>query len=116
MSNTKPVEMLHEAYAAGQRVFGENYVQELVDKSGQLPEDTRFHFLGPLQSNKAKVGGLGPLPRGLEHVTTTAPGARGPPHRQGARPRCSLAGRVGGTVWVRVWRGVGAASWARAVH
>jgi hypothetical protein len=42
------------AYAAGQRVFGENYVQELVSKAPELPADIRFHFIGMLQSNKAK--------------------------------------------------------------
>lgn len=42
------------AYAAGQRVFGENYVQELVSKAPDLPADIRWHFIGMLQSNKAK--------------------------------------------------------------
>lgn len=43
-----------EAYNAGQRDFGENYVQELVDKYEQLPKDIRWHFIGHLQSNKVK--------------------------------------------------------------
>ena len=43
-----------EAYNAGQRVFGENYVQELVDKQPQLPNDVEWHFIGHLQSNKVK--------------------------------------------------------------
>jgi len=42
------------AYEAGQRVFGENYVQELVGKAPALPADIRWHFIGTLQSNKAK--------------------------------------------------------------
>lgn len=42
------------AYGTGQRNFGENYVQELVDKGPQLPEDTRLHFIGHLQTNKVK--------------------------------------------------------------
>ncbi|CAK0891010.1 unnamed protein product, partial [Prorocentrum cordatum] len=52
VSKTKPVEMLLEAYSAGHRHFGENYVQELVDKHPQMPEDTQWHFIGHLQSNK----------------------------------------------------------------
>jgi pyridoxal phosphate enzyme (YggS family) len=54
VSKTKPVEMLQEAYAAGQRRFGENYVQELVAKASQMPRDVVWHFIGTLQSNKAK--------------------------------------------------------------
>lgn len=54
VSKTKPVEALREAYAAGQRDFGENYVQELVDKHEQLPKDIQWHFIGHLQSNKVK--------------------------------------------------------------
>jgi hypothetical protein len=55
VSKTKPVELLREAYDAGHRHFGENYVQELVDKSPLMPEDVRWHFIGHLQSNKAKI-------------------------------------------------------------
>mmetsp|Transcript_9469 Transcript_9469/g.27036 ORF Transcript_9469/g.27036 Transcript_9469/m.27036 type:complete len:249 (+) Transcript_9469:193-939(+) len=55
VSKTKPVEMLKEAYDAGQRVFGENYVQEIVEKAPQLPEDIQWHFIGHLQSNKVKA-------------------------------------------------------------
>lgn len=54
VSKTKPVELLQEAYDAGQRDFGENYVQELVDKHQLLPKDIRWHFIGHLQSNKVK--------------------------------------------------------------
>lgn len=54
VSKTKPVEDIHELYDLGQRDFGENYVQELVDKTGQLPADIRWHFIGHLQSNKVK--------------------------------------------------------------
>lgn len=54
VSKTKPNNMLLEAYEAGQRDFGENYVQELVDKHEQLPKDIRWHFIGHLQSNKVK--------------------------------------------------------------
>ncbi len=83
MSKTKPVEALREAYDAGQREFGENYVQartrrgcvppprtpplagpdnapraprqELIEKAPQLPGDVRWRFIGHLQSNKAKA-------------------------------------------------------------
>jgi len=54
VSKTKPVELLRQAYDAGQRDFGENYVQEVVDKAPQLPEDIRWHFIGHLQTNKVK--------------------------------------------------------------
>jgi PLP dependent protein len=54
VSKTKPVEDILELYNLGQRDFGENYVQELVDKYDQLPKDIRWHFIGHLQSNKVK--------------------------------------------------------------
>jgi len=54
VSKTKPVEMLLEAYEAGVRDFGENYIQELVDKIPQLPSDVRWHMIGHLQRNKVK--------------------------------------------------------------
>ena len=54
VSKTKPVEMLMEAYEAGVRDFGENYIQELVDKMPQLPSDVRWHMIGHLQRNKVK--------------------------------------------------------------
>lgn len=54
VSKIKPVSDIKALYNAGQRDFGENYVQELVDKQAQLPEDIRWHFIGHLQSNKVK--------------------------------------------------------------
>lgn len=54
VSKTKPVEDLQALYNLGQRDFGENYVQELVDKAAALPQDIRWHFIGHLQSNKVK--------------------------------------------------------------
>lgn len=54
VSKTKPNEDLLELYQLGQRDFGENYVQELVDKAAALPKDIRWHFIGHLQSNKVK--------------------------------------------------------------
>lgn len=54
VSKTKPVEMLKEAYDAGCRDFGENKVQELLEKYDKLPEDVRWHMIGHLQTNKVK--------------------------------------------------------------
>lgn len=54
VSKTKPIEMIQEAYNAGQRDFGENYVQELEQKHKALPADIRWHAIGHLQSNKVK--------------------------------------------------------------
>mmetsp|Transcript_11253 Transcript_11253/g.15836 ORF Transcript_11253/g.15836 Transcript_11253/m.15836 type:complete len:666 (-) Transcript_11253:484-2481(-) len=55
VSKTKPIELLMQAYEAGQRVFGENYVQELCGKVPDMPEDITWHYIGPLQSNKANI-------------------------------------------------------------
>jgi pyridoxal phosphate enzyme (YggS family) len=54
VSKTKPVDAIKALYDLGQRDFGENYVQELVEKQEQLPKDIRWHFIGHLQSNKVK--------------------------------------------------------------
>ena len=54
VSKIQPVEAILKLYESGQRDFGENYVQELVDKQAQLPKDIRWHFIGHLQSNKVK--------------------------------------------------------------
>jgi len=54
VSKTKPVEEVQEAYDAGQRLFGENLVQELVEKYETLPKDIQWHLIGHLQSNKVK--------------------------------------------------------------
>src|SRR6185437_2349508 len=54
VSKTKPVEEIREAYDAGQRLFGENMVQELVEKQEHLPKDIQWHLIGHLQSNKVK--------------------------------------------------------------
>jgi pyridoxal phosphate enzyme (YggS family) len=54
VSKTKPVSDLQEAYDAGQRAFGENKVQELVDKYEVLPKDIEWHLIGHLQTNKVK--------------------------------------------------------------
>lgn len=54
VSKTKPVEVLQEAYDVGIRTFGENKVQELVEKYEILPKDIHWHFIGHLQTNKVK--------------------------------------------------------------
>lgn len=54
VSKTKPNADIIELYDLGHRAFGENYVQELVDKADQLPKDIQWHFIGHLQSNKVK--------------------------------------------------------------
>ncbi len=54
VSKTQSNESILEAYQAGQRVFGENHVQEMVDKQAALPADIEWHLIGHLQSNKVK--------------------------------------------------------------
>jgi pyridoxal phosphate enzyme (YggS family) len=54
VSKTQSIEAITEAYNAGQRVFGENTVQEMVEKHEQLPKDIEWHLIGHLQSNKVK--------------------------------------------------------------
>ena len=54
VSKFKPAADIREAYGAGQRDFGENYVQEMVSKSEELPADIRWHFIGHLQTNKVR--------------------------------------------------------------
>jgi len=69
VSKTKPASDISELYAAGQRDFGENYVQELVDKEDQLPKDIRWHFIGHLQRNKVKqIAGLVHLIHGVDSL------------------------------------------------
>jgi pyridoxal phosphate enzyme (YggS family) len=54
VSKTKPISLIQEAYDHGQRIFGENRVQELAEKYEQLPKDIRWHAIGHLQTNKVK--------------------------------------------------------------
>lgn len=54
ISKTKPIEDIQEAYNSGQRIFGENMVQELVEKQEKLPNDIQWHLVGHLQTNKVK--------------------------------------------------------------
>ena len=55
VSKFQPVESLRAAYDAGQRLFGESRVQELLEKIPQMPSDIRWHFIGHLQTNKVKA-------------------------------------------------------------
>ena len=54
VSKFHPNEALEEAYAAGQRIFGESHVQEMTQKYETLPKDIEWHFIGHLQTNKVK--------------------------------------------------------------
>ena len=54
VSKTKPVADLMEAYAAGQRIFGENKIQEMAEKQQQMPKDIQWHMIGNVQRNKVK--------------------------------------------------------------
>ena len=54
VSKTKPISAIQELYAAGQRIFGENRVQEMTEKYNQLPKDIEWHLIGNLQKNKVK--------------------------------------------------------------
>ncbi|MGV3547040.1 MAG: YggS family pyridoxal phosphate-dependent enzyme [Pedobacter sp.] len=66
VSKNHPVEAVKEAYDAGQRVFGENLVQEMVEKQAQLPEDIEWHLIGHLQTNKVKY--IAPFVKLIESV------------------------------------------------
>ena len=55
VSKFHPVELLREAYDAGQRIFGESRAQEFLQKVGQMPDDVKWHFIGHLQTNKVRA-------------------------------------------------------------
>ena len=55
VSKTKPNEAILKCYEKGQRIFGENYIQELIEKQKSLPKDIEWHFIGHLQSKKVKM-------------------------------------------------------------
>lgn len=55
VSKLMPASLVQEAFDHGHRHFGENYVQELIEKSAELPADINWHFIGHLQSNKCKM-------------------------------------------------------------
>ncbi len=66
VSKNHPASAIEEAYASGQRVFGENLVQEMVEKQAQLPQDIEWHLIGHLQSNKVKY--IAPFVKLIESV------------------------------------------------
>lgn len=66
VSKNHPAEAVLEAYQAGQRIFGENLVQEMVDKQAQLPQDIEWHLIGHLQTNKVKY--IAPFIKLIESV------------------------------------------------
>jgi pyridoxal phosphate enzyme (YggS family) len=71
VSKTKPIADLQEAYDAGQRVFGENKIQEMADKFERLPKDIKWHMIGHLQSNKVKyMASFVDLVHGIDKLKT----------------------------------------------
>ncbi|MNK03435.1 hypothetical protein D3C87_212820 [compost metagenome] len=66
VSKNHPVEAVKEAYDAGQRIFGENLVQEMVEKFTELPDDIEWHLIGHLQTNKVKY--IAPFVKLIESV------------------------------------------------
>ncbi|RXP57642.1 YggS family pyridoxal phosphate-dependent enzyme [Lutibacter sp. HS1-25] len=71
VSKTKPASDVLEAYNAGQRIFGENKIQEMVEKYEQLPKDIQWHMIGHLQSNKVKyMAGFVNLIHGVDSFKT----------------------------------------------
>ena len=90
VSKTKPVSAIREAYAAGQRDFGENYAQELAEKATELEAlaDIRWHFIGHLQSNKAKL--VAPVAHLVHAVDSASLASRAREARaDGPRSACS---------------------------
>jgi pyridoxal phosphate enzyme (YggS family) len=70
VSKTQPAEAVAAAVAAGHGLFGENYVQEFLDKARQLPDSVEWHFIGSLQSNKAKyLAGLTSLIHSVDRIS-----------------------------------------------
>ena len=70
VSKTKPAAAIAEAWESGQAVFGENYVQELVAKSAELPEGISWHFIGNLQSNKVRqIAGLVEMIHSVDRIS-----------------------------------------------
>ncbi|TYA57280.1 YggS family pyridoxal phosphate-dependent enzyme [Formosa maritima] len=71
VSKTKPVSDLMEAYQAGQRIFGENKIQEMVEKQEQMPKDIQWHMIGHVQRNKVKyMASFVSLIHGVENFKT----------------------------------------------
>ena len=69
VSKKQPIELIRKAYDLGIREFGENYVQELAEKRAALPSDIRWHFIGPLQTNKIKLLGEVALVHSIDRLS-----------------------------------------------
>jgi PLP dependent protein len=73
VSKTRPAGDVFEAFQAGQRVFGENYVQELVAKAAEVSEPVEWHFIGHLQSNKVRqIAGLVTMIHSVDRLSLAA--------------------------------------------
>ncbi|GAW66778.1 alanine racemase [Geoanaerobacter pelophilus] len=73
VSKTKPAAAIEEAYACGQQIFGENYVQELVGKKAELSSAISWHFIGNLQSNKVRqIAGMVDLIHSVDRLSLAA--------------------------------------------
>lgn len=73
VSKTKPAELVDEASRAGQRLFGENYVQELVAKASAVAEPVEWHFIGALQSNKVRqIAGMVTMIHSVDRLSLAA--------------------------------------------
>ena len=71
VSKTKPISYLMEAYQAGQRIFGENKIQEMAEKHKQMPKDIQWHMIGHVQKNKVKyMASFVSLIHGVENFKT----------------------------------------------
>ena len=71
VSKTKPVNEIMEAYQAGQRIFGENKIQEMLEKQEQMPKDIKWHMIGHVQRNKVKhMASFVNLIHGVENFKT----------------------------------------------
>jgi hypothetical protein len=97
VSKTKPESAIREAYAAGQRDFGENYAQELDEKARALADLTeiRWHFIGHLQSNKAKlVAPVAHLVHAVDSASLASALAKRAPHRLRVLVEVNVAGEA----------------------
>lgn len=97
VSKTKPSSAIREAYAAGQRDFGENYAQELAGKAEELKElaDIRWHFIGHLQSNKAKlVAPVAHLVHAVDSASLANALAKKAPRRLGVLVEVNVGGEA----------------------
>lgn len=97
VSKTKPASAIREAYAAGQRDFGENYAQELDQKARELADLTeiRWHFIGHLQSNKAKlVAPVAHLVHAVDSASLASALAKRAPGRLGVLVEVNVGGEA----------------------